>query len=40
MVEMGNECFFCVEDQVVRESKVLLFEGSLRDFEGLWDVDI
>ena len=36
MVEKGNECFVCVEDQVARESRVLLlFDGNLSDFEGV-----
>ena len=37
MVERGNEWWFvCVEDQVVRESRVLLlFDGNLSDYEGV-----
>ena len=36
MVEMGNDrCFASVEDQVARESRVLLFDRNLSDFEGV-----
>ena len=36
MEEMENECFVCVEDQVTRESIVLLlFDRNLSDFEGV-----
>ena len=37
MVEKENErCFVCVEDQVARETRVLLlFDGNLSDFEGV-----
>ena len=37
MVEKENErCFVCVEDQVARETRVLLlFNENLSDFEGV-----
>ena len=36
MVEKENECFVCVEDQVARETRVLLlFDENWSDFEGV-----
>ena len=35
MVEKENECLVCVEDQVARETRVLLFDENLSDFEGV-----